>query len=83
MDVLSKIDRGEYLVGVRDTKDYNLHDEPKAELLRLARLGAAAEKGFDIDCNFSCRKIYGDNRCAGSLCAWEDFCKLRATEGAG
>jgi hypothetical protein len=79
MDVLERIERGElyFDIGTCIGRD----DKAANELLRLAKLGAAAEKAindpriFGAPCSNEALQFINDN-CAGR-CAWWDFCKLR------
>lgn len=84
-DIISKIERGEVYIDVYrvvdcDT-DFAEDEKMSVELLRLAKLGQAAEKGFKQDGNFHCNKVYGDWRCKESICGWQDFCRLRNDGG--
>ncbi|MBP2643602.1 MAG: hypothetical protein H6Q67_1489 [Firmicutes bacterium] len=85
MSVIDKIERGELKIEVgfmSERKIYVYDSEDAAELLRLARLGLAAEKGFNNDPYFKCDKKFG-SRCADpGMCVWEDFCRLRTPGGA-
>jgi len=87
-DLIDKID---WLLGVLENEGplsfrrellCSMSDDELAELLRLAKLGQDAEKGFDNDQYFKCEKRYNSSLCTvgEGTCAWEDFCKLRSEQ---
>jgi hypothetical protein len=71
MDVIERIERGE--TPRHDAVKVVLTHDEFAELLRLARLGAAAEKGTDTICDW--QEYDGQGEC--QACPSQYVCQLR------
>lgn len=91
MNVLERIDRGELVLcewfdGKLGPGRWSIVEPQQAELLRLARLGAAAEMYVD-DCGV-CGGKYQSEMCISfiknfNVCYQEWFCRIRAEKGTG
>jgi hypothetical protein len=83
MNIIDRIEKGEFSLVITDmvTIERNINYFAVREIFRLAKLGAAAEKGFNQDGNFPCEKVFKGLKCdEPDLCGWNEFCKLRAEE---
>jgi hypothetical protein len=80
MDVLERIERGEIKVSMDSPygEQGNL-----AELLILAKLGAATLKATEDKSNYysPCASHIKDiSQCSSDICAWYDFCRIRSAK---
>jgi len=80
-DVIAKIESGE-LALARHKAEYGYvvdggTDKYETELLRLAKLGQAAEKAFEKERDYSACKCSEWDEDICEQCEWIDFCKLR------
>jgi len=82
-DVIAKIERGELALSVGNWvgSEMRISALESCEILRLAKLGLAAEQAFSTDEEYvNC--IKGPDDMCEELCVWVDFCRLRTLGGA-
>lgn len=89
MDILQRIERGERHIRISQTSAWcpgNIPDEMAeiTELLRMAKLEAAAEKAWERHQvkHWDCHGVRHSAGCVNrhdinSICEWEDFCRLK------
>lgn len=80
-DVIERIERGELWVGVGVL--YDKDEEATAELLRLARLGRAAEIGFKRMIHNDCEGKEQTDWDGCKVCWYREFCRERSGNNAG